>query len=242
MTYRENPKLKGSGILACIPQKGRCPNGCADCFFQSGRSYLEPLVDNLPNMPTAQQAAGRVVRVNDGNDSNVGRAGVVAAVQGYPMRFYNTAIPKDLGGFDAPVVLTLNPGGMTDEGWHRLDPVPPNLMFVRFRVNTWNLHLADEAVEYYSEQEVPIVLTFMAYFTAEISSEYQADYIVRKRTMNTYAAITTAAWEGVMARYRYCIWVSSCGKIEGEKGTTGCRYCGNCLREYFATMERLKGE
>lgn len=43
-----NPKCKGSGIITCIPQAGRCPNNCADCFFQSGRSYLEPLEENLP--------------------------------------------------------------------------------------------------------------------------------------------------------------------------------------------------
>jgi len=49
--YKENPKTKGSGIICCIPQTGICPQKCDDCFFQSGRSYLEPLVDNLPNMP-----------------------------------------------------------------------------------------------------------------------------------------------------------------------------------------------
>jgi len=43
------------------------------------------------------------------------------------------------------------------------------------------------------------------------------------------------------ARYKYNKWVYSCGKIEGEKGTTACRHCGNCLREYFATCERIRG-
>jgi len=51
MTYKENPKTKGSGILCAIPQTGRCPMQCSDCFFQSGRSFLEPLDENLPNMP-----------------------------------------------------------------------------------------------------------------------------------------------------------------------------------------------
>ena len=44
-----NPKTKGSGILTCIPQTGICPNNCEDCFFQGGRSYLEPLSKNLPD-------------------------------------------------------------------------------------------------------------------------------------------------------------------------------------------------
>ncbi len=49
MSYKENPKTKGSGIISCIPQKGVCPNKCEDCFFQSDRSYLEPLGENLPS-------------------------------------------------------------------------------------------------------------------------------------------------------------------------------------------------
>ena len=109
MSYVENPKTKGSGILCCIPQKGRCPNNCSDCFFQSGRR----------------------------------------------------------------------------EG------------FAKY-------------------------------------------YIKRKRTLNEYFAITTDAWESVMARYKYNRWVYSCGKVEGEKGGGGCRHCGNCLREFFATRERME--
>jgi len=102
IVYRENPKTQGSGIVCAIPQTGTCPNGCEDCFFQSGRSYLEPLDETLPNLPPAKIAAGRIVRVNDGNDSNVRRDEVMRAVQTYPMRFYNTAIPKELDQFDAP--------------------------------------------------------------------------------------------------------------------------------------------
>jgi hypothetical protein len=41
MSYIENPKTKGSGIVCAIPQPGVCPIGCEDCFFQSGRSFLE---------------------------------------------------------------------------------------------------------------------------------------------------------------------------------------------------------
>ena len=39
----------------------------------SGRSYLEPLDENVPNLPDVASALNRVVRVNDGNDSNVGQ-------------------------------------------------------------------------------------------------------------------------------------------------------------------------
>lgn len=238
--YRTNPKTKGSGIFCCIPQPGICPVGCEDCFFQSGRSYLEPLVENVPNMPNLADAYGRVIRVNDGNDSNNQREFVIASVQRYPWRFYNTSIAKDLGEFDAPVVLTVNPGPRTDHSAVLVDSVPPNLMFIRVRTNTWNLDVVDKAVEHYAAHKVPIVLTFMAYYGNTVRSGHEQNYIFRKRTLNSYNAITTAAWEEIMARYRHNKWVYSCGKIEGEKGTSACRHCGNCLREYFATMERLK--
>lgn len=242
MSYKENPKTKGSGIICAIPQKGTCPNKCEDCFFQSGRSYLEPFKENLPNMPTVEMAKGRIVRVNDGNDSNVQRKRVIEATRDYEMKFYNTAIPKNLDEFDAPVVLTVNPGKMTDSDAYLFDPIPITLMFVRVRVNAWNLDLVGKAVEHYSKREVPVILTFMAYFEGKIPEGHEGKYIFRKRTLNSYWAITTAAWEEIMARYKYNKFIHSCGKIEGEKGTTACRYCGNCLREYFATMERIRAE
>ncbi len=160
------------------------------------------------------------------------------------MKFYNTAIPKDLDKFDAPIVLTVNPGVMTDVDMHLLGgDVPKNLMFVRFRTNTWNLGLTDLTVAFYSDRKVPVVLTFMAYFgSGGIHKGHKINYVFRKRTLNSYHAITTEAWEKIMARYKYNKWVYSCGKIEGEKGTTACRHCGNCLREYFATMERMREE
>ncbi len=239
--YKENPKTKGSGVICCIPQTGTCPNNCEDCFFQSGRSYLEPLKDNLPNMPNQLEANGRVVRVNDGNDSNVGYKQWAINTEIYPMKFYNTAIPKNLDKFDAPVVLTVNPGKMTDKDFHRV--ASKNLMFVRARTNMWNLPLIRMIVQYYGDREVPIILTFMAYFNETIPSNFECDYIFRKRTLNSYWAIRTNSWRKVMVYWQnsqYEKWVYSCGKIEGVLGTTACRHCGNCLREYFATMERIK--
>jgi hypothetical protein len=242
--YKENPKTKGSGILCCIPQTGLCPNKCEDCFFQSGRSYLEPLADNLPNMPPVPDTIRRIIRVNDGNDSNVQMDTVMEETQLYSMRFYNTAIPKSIDQFNAPVVLTLNPGTMTDDDFHKVDTTN-NLMFVRFRTNMWNLPMLREAVHYYGEREIPIILTFMAYYDERsIPSLYRPHYTFRKRTLNSYHAITTASWRTVMKYWqdsKWEKWVYSCGKIEGENGITACRFCGNCLREYFATMERMRG-
>lgn len=240
--YIENPKTKGSGIVCAIPQKGRCPNECEDCFFQSGRSYLEPLEENLPNMPDLEETYGRIVRVNDGNDSNIDRTNVMESVKEFPWKFYNTAIPRDLEEFEDPFVLTVNPGYMTDKSWHKLITIPKNLMYVRVRTNCWNLNLVKEVVEYYTKKEVPVILTFMAYFDTPIPSAHEDDYIFRKRTLNSYNAITTQAWREIMRMFQDNHYVYSCGKIEGEKGTTKCARCGNCIREYFVTLERLRNE
>lgn len=234
--YKENPKTKGSGITCAIPQAGLCPNKCKDCFFQSGRSYLEPIEENTPNLPSALEALGRVIRVNDGNDSHNEMELVLKRTGMYAMRFYNTSCPDDLEKYNAPVVLTINPGAKTDADFHRIESPPPNLMFARFRTNTWNLSICDQAVEWYSDRQVPIVLTFMAYNNAEDVRHPSWFYSYRKRTLNQYHAITTDGWTYVMNRYRYNRWVYSCGR---EGVASGCRFCGNCLREYFATMERL---
>ena len=236
--YLENPKTKGSGILACVPQKGICPMKCEDCFFQSGRSYLEPLSDNLPNIPV--NIKGRIIRMNDGNDSNNQRRLVEGVVSRFGDYFFNTSIPRDIGKFSGPVVLTVNPSKYTDLSFHKIAP-PPNLMFVRVRTNTWNIEtVVVPAIDFYSNEGVPIVLTFMAYYNASIPKDHKDNYVFRKRTLNSYWAITTDAWEGVMERFKYNYLVHSCGKIEGERGNTLCRHCGNCLREYFATKERMR--
>lgn len=242
MSYIPNPKFHGTNILSGIPQKGRCPNGCEDCFFQSGRSYLEPLKDNLPNMPSLEQAKGRIVRMNDGNDSNVNRKLVIEQAEQYDDYFYNTAINNDLEGFKAPVVLTVNPGEMTNTAWTKIEiPIPSNLMFVRVRTNIWNLDtVVKPAVSYYTERGIPVVLTFMAYY--EHKPTMGNSYIYRQRTTNPYHAITTDAWEQIMGLFKYNSYVYSCGKVEGEKGTSGCKYCGNCIREYYNTKERMRME
>lgn len=244
MSYIENPKTKGSGILCCIPQEGVCPVGCADCFFQSGRSYLEPLTDNLPNMPSKEEARDKIIRVNDGNDSHNNQNKVIWNTSHFRNKFYNTSINKDLARYQAPVVLTLNPGKMTDKKFHEVDPIPKNLMFVRVRTNTWNLDgVVDPAVEYYTSRNIPVMLTFMAYYGEDIPEPHREyHYMQRKRTMNTYNAITTEGWRKVMRRYEDNLLVYSCGKLEGEKGKSSCKYCGNCIREYYACLERMEND
>jgi len=240
MSYLENPKTAGSGILSCIPQKGTCPNNCVDCFFQSGRSYLSPLSENLPNIPSKEEAWGRVVRVNDGNDSNVQRELVerVVDAQEYMDYFFNTAIPNDLGGFSGPVVLTVNPGEMTDTDFHKVDPIPSNLMFVRVRVNWWNLDLVGRVIDFYTQGERPVdvILTWMAHYTQPIPDSYKEYYEYRKRTLNSYWCIKYSARKQIEDMLVDNSFVYSCG----YKDSTLCKDCGNCLRAYYATQERLR--
>ena len=44
-----------------------------------------------------------------------------------------------------------------------------------------------------------------------------------------------------MCRFTDNKLVYSCG-TEGGSGTTLCRFCGNCLREFYATKERMAND
>ena len=234
-----NPKTKGSGIITCIPQKGKCPNNCPDCFFQSGRSYLSPLDENLPHIPTWDMAKGRVVRMNDGNDSNVDRELVESSVLRYDDYFFNTAIPKNLGSFSGPVVLTVNPGKMTDKGFHKLKYLPKNLMFVRVRTNTWNIdNVVQPCINYYTYKNVPVILTYMAYYTESIPEKEKKKYIWEKRTTNSYWVLEETARIRIIKLWEHNSFVYECG----YKGTHSCQKCGNCIREYYNAKERTRGE
>jgi hypothetical protein len=183
---------------------------------------------------------GRIVRVNDGNDSNNERELVEQTAQRYKDYFFNTSIPDRLGEFSGPVVLTVNPGKMTDVRFHRLIEIPKNLMFVRVRTNAWNMGVVDKAVEFYTSRHVPVALTFMAYYTTPVNETWKHSYQWRKRTLNLYWAISRVAWRKIMRRFCNNPLVYSCGKLEGEHGDTHCARCGNCVREYHNAKERLR--
>lgn len=237
--YIENPKTKGSGVYSVIPQKGLCPVKCEDCFFQSGRSYLEPLTENLPNL--CNNIKNIVVRVNDGNDSNNNQKLVIESTKKYQMRFYNTSIPKNLKKFEEPVVLTLNPAKMTDKKIHIIKRIPKNLMMVRVRVNMWNLNLVKEAVKYYTKNNIAVILTFMRYYNLEVPKQFQKYYKFKKKTLNSYWVLMDDGYEKVMnlEYIKNNKWVYSCSK-EGLNGFFECHRCGNCLREYFYTKEKQR--
>jgi hypothetical protein len=237
VNYIENPKTKDSGIICAIPQAGRCPVGCRDCWFQTGRSYLEPLDKNLPNLPPVELTTGFVVRLNDGNDSNNQRELVEEASKMYQDAFFNTSMTDRLSFYPGPVVLTVNPGQMTDNRAHLILQPPGNLMFVRFRANTWNKDLLDQVVKHYTPLGVPVVLTFMAYYEDDIPEAHKHNYEWRQRTMNSYWVIRPGAWACVKAPYYDNALIHTCGKNPYD---FKCANCGNCIREYFVTKTRMR--
>jgi hypothetical protein len=252
MGYIVNVKTKGSKVLCAIPQsvaegvKFPCPQKCRHCFFQNKRSYLEPLHENLPNMPPQEMAKGHIVRFNDGLDSNVDRDIVIAAAEQYDNVFFNTSYPRDLAGFVHPVVLTVNPGKMTDTRVHLVDPIPPNLMCVRFRANAWNTDLARQVVDHYTQRDVPVLFTFMAYYDQEgdengyedIPERFRGErfYKNRKRSTNKYYVAEHAVWWMVLGPFAENHLVLTCGP---HAYAFACTDCNNCELLYNRAMYRL---
>lgn len=218
----ENPKLKGSCIIDCIPQTGECPNGCNQCYYNGGRFY-RPL--DTPKIPTKEEAEGKMVRMNSGHDSNLQRELVIETSMKYEHPYYNTSIPNL--EFPGPVILTVN-GQNTDYAFHTIvgDINLANLMAVRVRVNTWNLHLVDEVVRYYASKDVYVLLTWMRYYDRRPEKAPGA-YEYKYHIQNPSYRLTDEAWETVMERYEGCMYVHSCGRPAKL-----CVACGMCVWLY----------
>jgi hypothetical protein len=172
--------------------------------------------------------------MNDANDSYNDWPLVVSVAVAYDDAFLNTSfieLFKDVSTI--PVVLTVNPGKMTDVDFHKLNPIPDNLMMVRVRVNTWNLEnaLVDAAVEYYTERGVEVVLTWLAFYETPIPALHKDFYEFRKHILNDYWCIKSE----IHAEVEHNPLVYTCGR----GATSLCKDCGNCLRNYYKTKERL---
>lgn len=240
--YQINPKTKGSKVLCCVPQHGRCPVKCSNCFFQpnketgKSRAYLGENYEFTPNIPPNNIIEDNIIRVNDCNDSNNNKKLVIETTKNFKKKFFNTSIPKNLEEFIDPVVLTVNPAKMTDKSFHKLNPIPKNLMFVRARVNTWNVKLIDKIVNYYSENNIYIILTFMAYYETNIPKTHEVFYSYRKRTLNSYWVINPECWNMISERYKENKYVKTCGLDALHFSCTDCRNCENL---YYEIMQRL---
>ena len=214
LTTKRNPKQEGTSYFDCIPQTGPCPIGCNQCFYNRPGAYYVP-IDQLPLVPTPEEVGDGIVRMNCGNDSNNQRDLVIATAQRYQRYFFNTSIPSF--DFPGPVVLTANPKE-EDEAryawpvWHDgLVLAGPNLMFVRLRVSATNLGHMDKAVAAWTAAQVPVVITFMAYYDHE--PQVPPDLIFRGqcyewrvRHINSYWCPTKDFMRWVMWRYAGTGW------------------------------------
>ena len=215
-----NPKLVGSNLIDAVPQTGKCPNGCEECFYN--RAFYRPL--DTPLLPSDEEAAGKIVRVNSGHDSNLDYARVVVGTSHYPHKFYNTSMPRF--DFPAPVVFTCN-------GREPLFVAcPPNVMFVRVRTNTWDVDVQDRLVAHYLDQGAPVVLTFMRYYTRR--PDNTADYDWGRHIQNPCWRPTHDAQMRVLARYKGT-GVRVCCPLD----TLLCVDCRNCEFLYWECMRRL---
>jgi hypothetical protein len=183
--------------------------------------------------------------MNCGNDSNNQRELVIETAKQYKKAFFNTSMPRF--DFPGPVVWTANP---CEEQPVRIPPafscsIPDNLMFIRLRVSSTNLRHVRLATEWFTNKQVPVVLTFMAYYEAEptppaivLAAVGSPCYEWKVRHINSYHCPTPAFIRYVLAQFKGNRLVSYCGSLEGPY----CRLCRNCESHYWQTVKRLKGE
>jgi len=254
-----NPKMKGSGLWPCKPQTGECPLNCNQCFCnREGAAYI-PLSE--PYIPDPNVVGEEIVRINDLNDSNIEREKVIAVALRYKNFFFNTSLPNfDLPG---PVVFTAN---RREESKLTLVQPPDNLMYVRLRVSPTNLLLVREAVDFYTNNQVPVVLTLMAYydmlppgtfshsddkkaprrFSAILpAAKYDIDieaFTWKVRHINEYWS-PTADWARVVTQAMKRVagrLVSYCGCYGHGFSSNYCKDCRNCMTYYWQTIKHMQ--
>lgn len=226
--YVQNPKLAGTNIIDCIPQTGECPIRCPECFYNGGR-FFRTL--NEPWMPSLEEVGDKIVRVNSGHDSNIERDLVLAATLQYPRKFYNTAVPRF--DFPAPVVFTCN-GGRNSR--LKLAKVTPNLMFVRVRVDSWDMETVEKALDHYWKKHgIPVVLTLMRFYNGDLIPESaKGDYVWRKNLLNKYYCLTPEAVLKIMERFK-----GTGARMCGTPVSSNCIDCRTSEFLYWEAMRRL---
>jgi len=228
MTDMKNPKLEGFNIVDCIPQTGDCLIGCVECYYNSPGFYR---TKDEPLIPTPEESAGKIVRMNTGHDSNLQRKLVIETAKKYEKVFFNTSIP--VFDFPGPVVYTCNgqpatTGHFPDSKGNLTDKVD-NLMFVRFRINTWNLDEAHKVAKWYTGKDVPVVMTFMRYQNAiNIPTGHGENYKWGKSILNSYYKIKPEVRKEIMSKFKDNPLVYQCGTPESSY----CKDCRNCETLY----------
>ena len=244
MLYRENPKQVGSRLLSCKPQVGKCPINCHQCYYnRPDASYIH---FNDTNIPTAEYAKNKIVRMNDLHDSNIQRDLVIKSASIYEDVFFNTSIPNF--DFPNPVAYTANPKEeepVEMDFLYKQEKYLKNLMFVRLRVSANNIGHVHRAVHILCEYAaIPIILTFMAYYERpkwmEDKHLTQRTYVWKKRHINEYYCATKEFMKSalnILREHANRNRVTMCGTLESNY----CKDCRNCEAYYWITKKRLSG-
>ena len=228
MNTPKNPKQEGSNVCDAIPQKGPCPTGCNQCFYNRPGAFYTDIAE--PLMPTLEEVGDKIVRVNSGNDSNNKKQFVIDSTAMYKKRFFNTSIPDF--NFPDPVVFTANPQEevLATHPSKVKGPIE-NVMFVRLRVSPSNLLLVDSAIKDWTGYGVPVVLTFMRYYDEEPIFN-NGEFEFKKHILNSYWCPTNEFMEEVINKYKHHDLVSTCGTLKSAY----CKDCGNCEKYYLKKM------
>ena len=119
-------------------------------------------------------------------------------------------------------------------------------MFVRLRVSSTNLDWVRDGVDWYTSYQVPVVLTFMAYYTAE--PQVPADVLgCRGRPVlpvegppHQLLLLSDAGFRplrpGPVPRQPPRLLLRQPGRLGY------CRLCRNCETYFIQTVKRMKGE
>lgn len=245
-----NPKQIGSTLHDCRTQTGKCGMDCNQCFYNRDGAFYCDI--NKPQLPAPDTVGHEIVRMNCGHDSNFNRAACIKQALKYENFFFNTSVPKF--DFPGPVVFTANPkeeepssvildNQLIQAG---IRAASSNLMFVRLRVSASNLNLITEAVQQWTSFQVPVVLTFMAYYEKKALQkvidevpEAKTYYVWKKRHINSYFCPTRAFKQSVMKRMKNHggRLVTMCGTLDSNY----CRDCRNCESYYWITKKHLEG-
>ena len=229
----QNPKLAGSGLIDCIPQTGRCPNNCLECYYNGGGFFTDK---KTPLVPTLEEVGDKIVRINSGHDSNIQKELVLKVTSKYPKKFYNTSLPNF--DFPGPVVFTCN-GRDTDYSALMVIRDLENLMHVRFRTNTWNLDLLGEVISFYVyRHNVPVTITFMRYTDpTNIPVGHMKYYDFRRSILNMYYCLCKEKQVEILEKYGLeNKMVGVCGTVESSR----CRDCRRCEWAYERIVHRFR--
>tara|TARA_Y100000310_G_C20563218_1_gene754122 strand:- start:11 stop:733 length:723 start_codon:yes stop_codon:yes gene_type:complete len=232
-----NPKIRNTNMITARPQGDDCPLECSECFYNSDNYYEDK---STASMPSVEESKEKIVKVNDGHDSNIDSDRVISTTSRYKDKFYNTSIGTLF--FKKPTILTIN-GKDTDETYIETRDIRGDLntlMAIRFRVNLWNIGLCEDAINTYRGDGIgaPFLLTDMRYNNiASIPKEFRKWYEYKEHISNSYYSLNKKGLDILftyLMRYFNVYW---CGNPFTK--STLCEDCFLCEHFYIVCKSKI---